>query len=66
MAGGSAVNRGPHTGAGTEGAATDLPRAERKSLISSFDFDGALRFSNLPFLSFPAFFFVRLYASYPD
>lgn len=38
MAGGGAVNRGPHTGSGTEAAAADLNGPQRKSLLSNFDF----------------------------
>lgn len=38
MAGGGAVNRGPHTGSGTEAASADLSGPQRKSLLSSLDF----------------------------
>ncbi|KAJ1022562.1 hypothetical protein NDA16_003551 [Ustilago loliicola] len=38
MAGGGAVNRGPHTGSGTEAFSADLNGPQRKSLLSNFDF----------------------------
>ncbi|SPO32631.1 uncharacterized protein UTRI_04375 [Ustilago trichophora] len=38
MAGGGAVNRGPHTGSGTEASSLDLNGPQRKSLLSNFDF----------------------------
>lgn len=38
MAGGGAVNRGPHTGYGTEASAADLSGPQRKSILSEFDF----------------------------
>ncbi|TKY84653.1 hypothetical protein EX895_006555 [Sporisorium graminicola] len=47
MAGGAAVNRGPHTGSGTEAAAADLNAPQRKSLLSNYDF-GELAKLQLP------------------
>ncbi|CBQ73988.1 conserved hypothetical protein [Sporisorium reilianum SRZ2] len=47
MAGGGAVNRGPHTGSGTEAAALDLNGPQRKSLLSDYDF-GELAKLQLP------------------
>lgn len=38
MAGGSDVNRGPHTGSGTEAAVADLNGPQRKSILSNLDF----------------------------
>ena len=38
MAGGGAVNRGPHTGSGTEAASSDLNGPQRASLLSNYDF----------------------------
>lgn len=35
---GSGINRGPHTGSGTEAAASDLNGPQRKSILSNFDF----------------------------
>ncbi|PWY98344.1 hypothetical protein BCV70DRAFT_193889 [Testicularia cyperi] len=43
MAGGGAVNRGPHTGSGTEAAASDLNGPQRKSKLSDFDFSEIAR-----------------------
>ncbi|EPQ29872.1 uncharacterized protein PFL1_02545 [Pseudozyma flocculosa PF-1] len=47
MAGGAAVNRGPHTGSGSEAAVSDLSGPQRKSLLSNLDFGELVRL-NLP------------------
>lgn len=43
MAGGSDVNRGPHTGSGTEASLSDLNGPQRKSLLSNLDFSEIAR-----------------------
>ncbi|KAJ1035447.1 hypothetical protein NDA13_000860 [Ustilago tritici] len=43
MAGGGAVNRGLHTGFGTEASLTDLNGPQRKSLLSNLDFSEIAR-----------------------